>query len=185
MKQLARTITNSSSSSGNLGLNHTVFGPAPMHHHAHHGHHHHHHSPDNNRHIAPAPPPTHFLCRNQDMVHRLHLDAHIAKTSQRKEAQLPQLLSLQLMITVLLLMPHHHIHGHLRLLVVLHMIPLCTVDPLFHPLLFYQSHLCPLFLLLMHILQVYMDRGKVLLQVNTQHEQVLQDAASGSCTSFM
>ncbi|KAF8762526.1 hypothetical protein HU200_009501 [Digitaria exilis] len=85
MKQLARTITNSSSSSGNLGLNHTVFGkvkqislssylrhslhsgggsdapsPAPMHHHAHHGHHHHHHSPDNNRHIAPAPPPTHF-----------------------------------------------------------------------------------------------------------------------------
>ncbi|KAF8648728.1 hypothetical protein HU200_064782 [Digitaria exilis] len=84
MKQLARTITNSSSSSGNLGLNHTVFGkvkqislssylrhslhsgggsdapsPAPMHHHAHHGHHHHHHIPDNNRHIAPAPP-THF-----------------------------------------------------------------------------------------------------------------------------
>ncbi|CAL4959514.1 unnamed protein product [Urochloa decumbens] len=85
MKQLARTITNSSSSSGNLGLNHTVFGkvkqislssylrhslhsgggsdapsPAPMHHHAHHGHHHHHHSPDNNRHLAPAPAPTHF-----------------------------------------------------------------------------------------------------------------------------
>jgi len=87
MKQLARTITNSSSSSGNLGLNHTVFGkvkqislssylrhslhsgggsdapgPAPMYHHAHHSHHHHHHSPDNNRRLAPAPAaaPTHF-----------------------------------------------------------------------------------------------------------------------------
>ncbi|KAK3166460.1 hypothetical protein QOZ80_1AG0046080 [Eleusine coracana subsp. coracana] len=85
MKQLARTITNSSSSSGNLGLNHTVFGkvkqislssylnhslhsgggsdapsPAPMHHHAHHRHHHHHHDHDNNGFQAPAPPPTHF-----------------------------------------------------------------------------------------------------------------------------
>ncbi|XP_066313260.1 uncharacterized protein [Miscanthus floridulus] len=85
MKQLARTITNSSSSSGNLGLNHTVFGrvkqislssylrhslhsgggsdapsPAPMHHHGHHGHHHHHHSHDDNRHPAPAPAPIHF-----------------------------------------------------------------------------------------------------------------------------
>ncbi|GJN16784.1 hypothetical protein PR202_gb03805 [Eleusine coracana subsp. coracana] len=85
MKQLARTITNSSSSSGNLGLNHTVFGkvkqislssylnhslhsgggsdapsPAPMHHHAHHWHHHHHHDHDNNGFQAPAPPPPHF-----------------------------------------------------------------------------------------------------------------------------
>nr|ACR35872.1 unknown [Zea mays] len=88
MKQLARTITNSSSSSGNLGLNHTVFGrvkqislssylrhslhsgrgsdapsPAPMHHHGHHSHHHrhHHHSHDDNRHpAAPAPAPVHF-----------------------------------------------------------------------------------------------------------------------------
>jgi hypothetical protein len=85
MKQLARTITNSSSSSGNLGLNHTVFGrvkqislssylrhslhtgggsdapsPAPMHHHGHHGNHHHHHSHDDNRHLAPAPAPVHF-----------------------------------------------------------------------------------------------------------------------------
>ncbi|XP_062231165.1 uncharacterized protein LOC133928723 [Phragmites australis] len=81
MKQLARTITNSSSSSGNLGLNHTVFGrvkqislssylrhslhsgggsdapsPAPMHHHAHHQRHGH----DGNRHLAPAPSPMHF-----------------------------------------------------------------------------------------------------------------------------
>jgi hypothetical protein len=83
MKQLARTITNSSSTSGNLGLNHTVFGkvkqislssylkhslhtgggsdapsPAPMHHHAHHRHrhHHHHHDHDSNGFQAPAPP---------------------------------------------------------------------------------------------------------------------------------
>ncbi|XP_062208036.1 uncharacterized protein LOC133909568 [Phragmites australis] len=78
MKQLARTITNSSSR--NLGLNHTVFGrvkqislssylrhslhsgggsdapsPAPMHHHVHHRHHRHHHGNDDNRHLAPAP----------------------------------------------------------------------------------------------------------------------------------
>ncbi|KAL6613834.1 hypothetical protein ACP70R_036104 [Stipagrostis hirtigluma subsp. patula] len=82
MKQLARTITNSSS--GNLGLNHTVFGkvkqislssylkhslhtgggsdapsPAPTHYHGHHRHHHHHHhhGHDDNRHLAPAPAP--------------------------------------------------------------------------------------------------------------------------------
>ncbi|KAJ1287027.1 hypothetical protein BS78_03G398900 [Paspalum vaginatum] len=85
MKQLARTITNSSSSSGNLGLNHTVFGkvkqislssylrhslhsgggsdapsPAPMHHHGHHGHHHHHQSHDDSRQPGQAPAPTHF-----------------------------------------------------------------------------------------------------------------------------
>ncbi|CAM0885323.1 unnamed protein product [Alopecurus aequalis] len=76
MKQLAQKITNSSS--GNLGLNHTVFGkvkqirlssylrhslhsrgsyygpsPAPMQHHGHHGHHHRHHGHDDNRHLAP------------------------------------------------------------------------------------------------------------------------------------
>uniref|UniRef100_J3L7P6 DUF7036 domain-containing protein n=2 Tax=Oryza brachyantha TaxID=4533 RepID=J3L7P6_ORYBR len=80
MKQLAQTITNSSS--GNLGLNHTVFGrvkqislssylrhslhsgdgydapsPAPMHHHGHHHHHHHHHGHEDNRHSAPSPAP--------------------------------------------------------------------------------------------------------------------------------
>uniref|UniRef100_A0A0A9EU94 DUF7036 domain-containing protein n=1 Tax=Arundo donax TaxID=35708 RepID=A0A0A9EU94_ARUDO len=85
MKQLARTITNSSSSAGNLGLNNTVFGrvkqislssylkhslhsgggsdapsPAPMHHHGHHRHHHRHHGHDTNRHLAPAPAPIHF-----------------------------------------------------------------------------------------------------------------------------
>ncbi|CAO2172702.1 unnamed protein product [Urochloa humidicola] len=75
------------------------------------------------------------------------------------------------MITVLLL-PHLRIHGHLRLLIVLNTIP-CTVDPLFHPLLFYQSHLCPPFLLLMHILQANMERGQALLQVNREHEQIL------------
>lgn len=80
MKQLAQKITNSSS--GNLGLNHTVFGkvkqirlssylrhslhsrgssdapsPSPMQHHGHHGHHHHHHSHEGNRHVAPAAAP--------------------------------------------------------------------------------------------------------------------------------
>ncbi|XP_051228084.1 uncharacterized protein [Lolium perenne] len=80
MKQLAQKITNSSS--GNLGLNHTVFGkvkqirlssylrhslhsrgssdapsPSPMQHHGHHGHHHHHHGHEDNRHLAPAAPP--------------------------------------------------------------------------------------------------------------------------------
>ncbi|BAD87313.1 hydroxyproline-rich glycoprotein-like [Oryza sativa Japonica Group] len=83
MKQLAQTITNSSS--GNLGLNHTVFGrvkqislssylrhslhsgggseapsPAPMHHHGHHHHHHHHHGHEDSRHSAPAQAPVHY-----------------------------------------------------------------------------------------------------------------------------
>lgn len=86
MKQLAQKITNSSS--GNLGLNHTVFGrvkqislssylrhslhsggysdapsPAPMQHHGHHGHHHHHHGHEDNRHLTPAPAPTNFPVR--------------------------------------------------------------------------------------------------------------------------
>uniref|UniRef100_A0ACD5WKQ6 Uncharacterized protein n=1 Tax=Avena sativa TaxID=4498 RepID=A0ACD5WKQ6_AVESA len=83
MKQLAQKITNSSS--GNLGLNHTVFGkvkqirlssylrhslhsrgssdapsPSPMQHHGHHGHHHHHHGHEGNRHLAPAAAPINF-----------------------------------------------------------------------------------------------------------------------------
>lgn len=77
------------------------------------------------------------------------------------------------MITILLQVPHHHIHGHLHLLVILHMIPLCMVDPLFHPLVFYQSHRCPPFLLLMRILQVNMERGQALLQMSREHQQVL------------
>ncbi|OAY70613.1 hypothetical protein ACMD2_26484, partial [Ananas comosus] len=80
LKQLAETISNSSS--GNLGLNNTVFGrvkqvrlssylqhslnsatspspaPQPHHEHHHHHHHHHHHSDQGNKHLAPAPPPT-------------------------------------------------------------------------------------------------------------------------------
>jgi hypothetical protein len=85
---LARTITNSSSSSGNLGLNHTVFGkvkqislssylnhslhsgggsdapsPAPMHHHAHHRHDHRHHDHDSNGFQAPVPPSIHLPVR--------------------------------------------------------------------------------------------------------------------------
>ncbi|GJN14213.1 hypothetical protein PR202_gb01008 [Eleusine coracana subsp. coracana] len=84
MKQLAQTIANSSS--GNLGLNHTVFGrvkqislssylshslhsgggtdapsPAPMPHQDdhHHSHHHHHHSHDEKKHSDPSPVPVH------------------------------------------------------------------------------------------------------------------------------
>ena len=80
MKQLAQKITHSSS--GNLGLNNTVFGkvkqirlssylkhslhsrgssdapsPAPMQHHGHHRHHHRHHGHEDNRHLAPAAAP--------------------------------------------------------------------------------------------------------------------------------
>ncbi|KAF0914683.1 hypothetical protein E2562_031141 [Oryza meyeriana var. granulata] len=86
MKQLAKTIANSSS--GNLGLNHMVFGkvkqislssylrhslhsgsdsdapsPAPLphqgHHHHHYHHHHRHHSHEEKRHLSPSPAPVH------------------------------------------------------------------------------------------------------------------------------
>ena len=100
-----------------------------------------------------------FLCHNPDMVLHLHLGVHTAKTSQRKEGLLHQLLSLQLMITDLLPLLYHHIHRHLRLLVVLDMVPVCRVDLLFLPLLLYQSHLCPPFRLLIHILQVNVEQG--------------------------
>lgn len=113
------------------------------------------------------------LRRNPDIVPHLHLGVHTAKTSQRKEGLLHQLLSLQLMITDLLPLLYHHIHRLLHLLVVLDMVTVHRVDPLPLPLLLYQSHLCPPFRLLIHILQVNVEQGQVLLQVKRQHEQIL------------
>ena len=68
------------------------------------------------------------------------------------------------MITVLLiLLLHHLIHYHLLLFVILHVVLICTVDLLFRPLQFFQSRLCPLFLLVMHTLQVSVQQEPVLL----------------------
>jgi hypothetical protein len=101
---LAQTITNSSSTSGNLGLNHTVFGKVKqislssyLKHSL--------HSRDGSD--APSPAPMHniiiittimttmgfrlqpllqyiYLSRNPDMVH-LHLDVHTAQPDQKKK----------------------------------------------------------------------------------------------------
>ncbi|RCV17986.1 hypothetical protein SETIT_3G264500v2 [Setaria italica] len=57
MKQLAQTIANSSS--GNLGLNHTVPAPMPYQDNPHHHHHHHHNSHEEKKHFAPSPAPVH------------------------------------------------------------------------------------------------------------------------------
>lgn len=112
-----------------------------------------------------------FLRHSPDTVLHLHpVGVRTAKTSQRKAGVLHQLPSLQLMTTDLLPSPYHRIHHRLRLLVGLSMLP---VRRLFLPLLLYQSHLCPPSRLLIHVLQVNVELGRVLLQVKRRHERVL------------